>query len=160
MPSEAQRFPFRRGDDNHRMTDRERVRAAIDAPVDAASKRRDETPETNIEARLLAVIDGWGRGLAAGLEELAVAVEELRRLARERGDEATPAPDRQPVETATDNNPERGADKRDEAEREHATVEQLHARAAASRQETRTLRRQASGQNEDSDDVKTDATSD
>jgi hypothetical protein len=140
------------------MTDRERVRAAIDASVDAASRLREETPETEIEARLLAVIDGWGRGLAAGLEELAVAVEELRRLAREPG-EATPAPERQPAETATDDNAERGADERDEADREPATVEQLNARAAASLQETRTLRRQASGQNEDSDDDKTDAMS-
>jgi len=33
------------------------------------------------------LIDGWGRGLAAGLEELAIAMTDLRRA---RSDEAEP----------------------------------------------------------------------
>ena len=61
------------------MAERERVQKAIEAPVDEAAKLLAESPAADLETRLAMRIDGWGRGLAAGLEELAIAVEELRR---------------------------------------------------------------------------------
>ena len=61
------------------MAERERVQKAIEAPVEEAAKLLAEASEADAETRLAMRIDGWGRGLAAGLEELAIAVEELRR---------------------------------------------------------------------------------
>ena len=61
------------------MAERERVQKAIEAPVEEASKLLAESSESDVETRLAMRIDGWGRGLAAGLEELAIAVAELRR---------------------------------------------------------------------------------
>lgn len=61
------------------MSERDRVTKAIEAPVEAATKLLDESRAADLETRLAMRIDGWGRGLAAGLEELAIAVSELRR---------------------------------------------------------------------------------
>ena len=67
------------------MPERERVTKAIEAPVAEAAKLLAEASEADVETRLAMRIDGWGRGLAAGLEELAIAVEELRRASSEEG---------------------------------------------------------------------------
>jgi len=61
------------------MAERERVKKAIEAPVDEAVKLLSESSAADVETRLALRIDGWGRGLAAGLEELAIAIGELRR---------------------------------------------------------------------------------
>jgi hypothetical protein len=60
------------------MAERERVKTAIEAPVAEAAKLLDESRGSDVETRLAMLIDGWGRGLAAGLEELAIAVGDLR----------------------------------------------------------------------------------
>jgi hypothetical protein len=61
------------------MPNRERVARAIEGPVEEAAKLLAELTDTDAHTRLTIAIDGWGRGLAAGLEELAVAVDELHR---------------------------------------------------------------------------------
>ena len=65
------------------MAERERVKKAIEARVEESAKLLAESSESDVETRLAMRIDGWGRGLAAGLEELAVAVAELRRQGAE-----------------------------------------------------------------------------
>ena len=60
------------------MAERDRVRAAIQGPVDHADKLLEGLQGSDMETRLRVVIDGWGRGIAAALEELAGALEELR----------------------------------------------------------------------------------
>ena len=69
------------------MAERERVKRAIEAPVADAAKLLEESRAADAETRLAMLIDGWGRGLAAGLEELAIAMTDLRRA---RSDEAEP----------------------------------------------------------------------
>jgi hypothetical protein len=61
------------------MSERERVRDAITGPVDEAIKILDEAHGADLEARLGILINGWGRGLAGGLEEIAIALGDLRR---------------------------------------------------------------------------------
>lgn len=93
---------------------RTRVHEAVENAVREASELAGRS---GAEERLRILVDGWGRGLAAGLEELAVAVDELYRLVAPggAGQEKLPSPT--------------GEDE-----------EQLRARAAASRAETQALR--------------------
>jgi hypothetical protein len=58
---------------------RERIRQAIEAPVGEAEKLLNELKDADGETRLSILISGWSRGLAAALEELAIAVDELRQ---------------------------------------------------------------------------------
>ena len=58
---------------------RERVRDAIQASVDDAQQQLRELQDADAETRLTVLIDGWARGFAAALEELAIAVDELAR---------------------------------------------------------------------------------
>jgi hypothetical protein len=110
-----------------------RVHEAVEAAVrDAADLA--ERSNADSETRLRMVVDGWGRGLAAALEELAVSLDELWRLmapsdpARE---EAPPPPPQAPppAEPAGESPPP--ATDEDE--------DQLRARAAASRAETKAV---------------------
>jgi hypothetical protein len=109
-----------------------RVHEAVEAAVrDAADLA--ERSNADAETRLRMVVDGWGRGLAAALEELAVSLDELWRLMAPSGPEPeqAPAPPRAPsqAEPAAESSPP----VTDENE------EQLRARAAASRAETKAL---------------------
>ena len=61
------------------MGQRERVPQAIEAPVSEANKLLEDLKNADSETRTSILISGWGRGLAAGLEELAIAVDELQR---------------------------------------------------------------------------------
>jgi hypothetical protein len=61
------------------MGQRERVQQAIEAPVNEADKLLGELESADTETRLSILISGWGRGLAAGLEELALAVDDLHQ---------------------------------------------------------------------------------
>jgi hypothetical protein len=88
---------------------RERVRDAIQASVDAAEQELRELQDADTETRLTVLIDGWARGLAAALEELAIAVDELERreaatTARAEEDAApsVDAPSREPDERPED----------------------------------------------------------
>jgi hypothetical protein len=60
---------------------RERIHKALEAHVDEAEKLLGELPDADSETKLSILISGWGRGLAAALEELAIAVDELRQAA-------------------------------------------------------------------------------
>jgi hypothetical protein len=68
------------------MAERERVKQAIETPVDEAAKLLEELPHGDLETRVAILIDGWGRGLAAGLEEIAIAIGELRRASTSADD--------------------------------------------------------------------------
>ena len=48
------------------MAERERVRRAIEAPVDAAAKLLDESAHADVETRLAMLIDGWVAGSLQG----------------------------------------------------------------------------------------------
>jgi hypothetical protein len=71
---------------------RERIRQAIEAPVGEAEKLLSELQDADAETRLSILISGWGRGLAGALEELAIAVDELRREADREPAEPSPPP--------------------------------------------------------------------
>src|SRR5207247_9473705 len=61
------------------MGQRKRVQRAIEAPVSEADKLLADLQNADSETRMSILISGWGRGLAAGLEELAIAVDELQQ---------------------------------------------------------------------------------
>jgi hypothetical protein len=60
---------------------RERVREALEGPVEQAEKLLSELSSANSETKLSILISGWGRALAAALEELAIAIDDLRQTA-------------------------------------------------------------------------------
>jgi hypothetical protein len=90
------------------MGHRERVRRAIEGPVGEAEKLLGELTDATDQTNLSILIGGWGRGLAAGLEELAIAIDELRRrpdtpasseprpAAPDKATEQAPSPDNPP----------------------------------------------------------------
>ena len=111
---------------------RDRVHEAIAAAVREAAELLERSGGVDAETRLQLLVDGWGRGLAAGLEELAVTLDELRLHER-------PQPPREPepelrVEAGEPPEP---------AQPEAGTEDELQARAAASRAETEALREEA-----------------
>lgn len=55
-----------------------RVRTALETPVAAAEKLLDELPEDDVHRRLAIQLDGWGRGIADALEEIALELDGLR----------------------------------------------------------------------------------
>jgi hypothetical protein len=128
------------------VAERERVKKAIETPVAEAAKLLEESSGADVETRLAMRIDGWGRGLAAGLEELAVSVAELRRSA------ASEAP-REPA-SAPRPSPSREDDAEVEVEREARSEDELRAEAARSREATTALREESGLTSRDgSDDV-------
>ena len=58
---------------------RKRIRQAIEAPVGEAERLLNQLKDADSETRLTILISGWSRGLASALEELAIAVDELRQ---------------------------------------------------------------------------------
>jgi len=74
------------------MSLRERVQRAIASPVDDAERLLAQTPHAGDHERLTILIEGWFRGLAGALEELAIEVDELRRERFERDEPASPEP--------------------------------------------------------------------
>jgi hypothetical protein len=118
------------------MAERERVKKAIEAPVDEATKLLDGSRDADVETRLAMRIDGWGRGLAAGLEELAIAIGELHRAAAPAASSAPQPSARstvvvdEPGERTSDDPEPRGED-------------ELRAEAERSREATATLREES-----------------
>jgi hypothetical protein len=119
------------------------VRDAIQASVDAAEQELRELQDADTETRLTVLIDGWARGLAAALEELAVAVDEL-----ERREATTTAPeeDTAPVVDAPSREPDErpedldlaGADEdrlAEEARRSRAATAELQEEGEEARRE-------------------------
>ena len=120
------------------MGQRERVQHAIEAPVSEANKLLADLQNADSETRMSILISGWGRGLAAGLEELAIAVDELQR----RNADTTSVP------TATTPTPSPAArqaaseDRSAQVELEGASEAQLADEAKRSREETAELRKE------------------
>jgi hypothetical protein len=107
--------------------------------VSEAVSLLDQSHGADIETRLMMLINGWGRGLAAGLEELALGIEDLRAagastLPAER-ETGLPAPE---PRAAAD------AKERDGQTRAEGDEDRLRARAAESRRQTAALRDEAS----------------
>jgi hypothetical protein len=124
------------------MDQRERVRRAVEAPVGEAAKLLDASPNADAHTRLTILIDGWGRGLAAGLEELAVAVRELERSSATDREISTDEPGGEPSRGAA--SPEGEQRGRGEArDLSEAGEEQLREEAQRSREETAALREEA-----------------
>jgi len=124
------------------MAERERVQHAVEGPVAEAMKLLDEARGADTETRLMILINGWGRGLSAGLEELALAVEGFRRAN---------APEPMPQRTRDEGPAEQpeapeSSDVPDDSNEDQLDEERLRARAADSREATASLREEASSE--------------
>jgi hypothetical protein len=118
---------------------RERIRQAIEAPVGEAEKLLNELKDADSETRLTILISGWSRGLASALEELAIAVEELRQYGLRATAEPTPP---QATEEAV-SEPAATEEQPAQADLEEAGDERLLDEARRSREQTAELQRQA-----------------
>ena len=119
----------------------ERVRRAIEQQVSEAVRLLDQAQGADNETRLMMLINGWGRGLAAGLEELALEVESLRTNPSGPTPSATlDKPGTRSSEAAVP------AEQSDGPIRPDADEESLRARAAESREATAALRDESSSE--------------
>ena len=116
------------------MGTRERVRDAIRSSVDDAERELRDLQNADAETRLTVLIDGWGRGLAAAAEELAIAIDEL-----ERHRVTTPEP-RQDVAPAVDVPPTESDDQSETPDLGGADEDRLAEEARRSRAATAELR--------------------
>src|SRR5438046_1018307 len=89
---------------------RERIHEELEAPVEDAERLLSELTSADSETKLSILISGWGRALAAALEELAVAIDELR------GTSELPTPEPAPVEPAQQSKSEERSERSDRAE--------------------------------------------
>ena len=130
------------------MDERERVRRAIEGPVGEAVRLLNESPTADVQTRLTILINGWGRGLAAGLEELAVAVRDLRRSPATDAEISSSEPDAQPSSAGSSPASEK-SEHREAQELSEADEGQLRAQAERSREATAALREEASSDRDD-----------
>jgi hypothetical protein len=121
---------------------RERIREAIAQPVAEAEKLLSELTDVDRETKLSILISGWGRGLAAALEELAIAIDELRPSDTSREPEPAPAA---PLEAAHAQQvmPDEPAHESARADTADHGDERLLDEAKKSREATAELRREA-----------------
>jgi hypothetical protein len=95
------------------MGTRERVSAAVEAPTAAAARLLEELRDTDEHEKLAILINGWGRALAAALEELALAVDAIARPDAEPPDQPrrprAPNEPEPPPEASLDEAPPAGA---------------------------------------------------
>jgi hypothetical protein len=117
---------------------RERIRQAIEAPVGEAEKLLNELKDADGETKLSILISGWSRGLAAALEELAIAVDELRQPGPRATAETSPPPKAEGGDSEQAATEEQAA----HADLEEAGDERLLDEARRSREETAELRKQ------------------
>jgi hypothetical protein len=115
---------------------RERVQEAIQAPVEAAAQELRELQDADVETRLTLLIDGWARGLAAALEELAVAIDDLERR------RPVPSADEQPAVPAVEEPARDVGDRPKELDLEGAGEDRLIDEARRSRAATAELRKE------------------
>ena len=118
---------------------RERIRKAIEAPVGEAEKLLNELQDADGETKLSILISGWSRGLAAALEELAIAVDELRRPGPQATTETSPPPEVDEGVSEPAATEERAA----HADLEEVGDDRLLDEARRSREQTAELREQA-----------------
>jgi hypothetical protein len=117
---------------------RERIRHAIQEPVTGSAKLLDGLKDPAMETKLSIQISGWGRGLAAGLEELAIAIEQLQQQPTTVD---TASPTTKPVpERAPEQAPQEEQEARADVTR--ADEEKLLEEAKRSREETAQARKE------------------
>jgi hypothetical protein len=80
---------------------RERVQQAIAGPLGESERLLNDLPTADAETRLAILVNGWGRGLSAALEELAIAIDGLQGQ-RTTETPATTPPSRQTEETSSE----------------------------------------------------------
>jgi hypothetical protein len=80
---------------------RERVQQAIAGPVGESERLLNDLPTADAETKLSILISGWGRGLSAALEELAIAIDDLQGQRTTETPAATPL-SRQAEETSSE----------------------------------------------------------
>jgi hypothetical protein len=80
---------------------RERVQQAIAGPVGESERLLNDLPTADAETKLSILVSGWGRGLSAALEELAIAIDDLQGQ-RTTKTPAANAPSRQAEETSSE----------------------------------------------------------
>jgi len=118
---------------------RERVRQAIAGPVAEAEKLLAALQDADADTRLSILASGWFRGLAAALEELAIALDDL--LAHPATETAVPpSPSKPNEETPSSPAAAKSSERVDLTE---ADAEQLREEARKSREETAKLRQEA-----------------
>lgn len=118
---------------------RERVQHAIEGPVGESHKLLDDAPNADVETKVSILVNGWFRGISAALEELAIAIDDLRERpsvsapdsgARNRVEEPKP-----PEPTGKDNS--------DQIDLAELGDERLIDEARKSSEETAELRKEA-----------------
>jgi len=117
----------------------DRVHRAIAGPVTEAEKLLAELHDAPLETTLPILVSGWGRGLAAGLQELASAVG---AVPPPQGDLGQPTPLRPPQPDDADA-PQPPSDDPERRDLDEAGVEQLTEEARRSREETAEASREA-----------------
>jgi hypothetical protein len=122
------------------MADRERIREAIEGPVNEATKLLANSSSADLETRLTMLIDGWGRGLAAGLEELALSLTEIGRTEKDDSPSERSAPRRRAAEERSQQEQLEEPTSQRAEPGEPADEAGLQKRAAASREATAQLR--------------------
>jgi hypothetical protein len=132
------------------MAERERVHRAVKDAIDDAERLLDESPDTDLESRLMILINGWGRGLAAGLEELAIAVADLRRLDSTTAETEAPT-SRAAPSFAAPPEPTEQKETTEETDLGDLDESELRDRAAESRKATAALREESKERSPSSD---------
>jgi ActR/RegA family two-component response regulator len=118
---------------------RERVRQALAGPVAEGEKLLADLQDADADTSLSILVSGWFRGLAAALEELAIAVDDL--LARPATETAvSPAPSERNEATPS---PPAAAESSERVDLGEADPEQMSEEARKSREETAKLRKEA-----------------
>lgn len=127
---------------------RKRIHQAIEAPVAEAEKLLADLKDADSETRLTILISGWSRGLASALEELAIAVDELRQSTDRATAEPSPPTAAEEVVPKQTTTPEQAAPSElDEADDDRLRDEARRSqeRTAELQKETEQARRELEG---------------
>ena len=117
---------------------RERVRQAIAGPVAEAEQLLADLQDADADTRLSILVSGWFRGLAAALEELALALDDL--LAHPATETtAPPRPSERNEETLSS---PAAAESSERVDLTEVDADQLREQARKSREETAKLRQE------------------
>ncbi len=113
---------------------RERVEQAIAGPVGESERLLNDLPSADAETKFSILVNGWGRGLSAALEELAIAIDDLQ------GQRTTETPAATPPSGQTEETSSEPAERTDLTNADEA---QLIDEARKSREETADAREKA-----------------
>jgi hypothetical protein len=146
--TDDRRFPAERrgiGENQPRMAGegsgvRERVRRAIAGPVAESEKLLADLRDAETETSLSILVSGWFRGLAAAIEELAIAVDDIRS---QRAAESTSAGTIAEEGRATPSPAAPAAETSERVDLSEADAEQMIDTARNSREEAAKLRQEA-----------------